>query len=78
MDAKRLIHEAMRLPAEARAALAGELLASLEDSELEPEREAAWSAEIRNRIDSYERGDVSPLPAEQALAEIRAVRGKAT
>lgn len=78
MDAKRLIDEAMRLPAEVRAALAGELLASLEDSELEPEREAAWSAEIRNRIDSYERGDVSPLPAKQALAEIRAVRGKAT
>ena len=41
MDAKRVIDEALQLPAEARAALAGELLASLEDSEIESDREAA-------------------------------------
>ena len=78
MDAKRVIDEALRLPADVRAALAGELLASLDGSELEPDREEAWSIEIRNRIDAYERGDVRALPAEDALAQIRAVRGKAT
>jgi hypothetical protein len=44
MDAKRIIDEALRLPVDIRAALAGELLASLDDSELEPDRETAWSA----------------------------------
>jgi putative addiction module component (TIGR02574 family) len=78
MDAKRVIDEALRLPAEVRAALAGELLASLDDSEVEPDREAAWNAEIRNRIDAYERGEVTAVPADEALAQIRAIRGKAT
>jgi putative addiction module component (TIGR02574 family) len=78
MDAKRVIDEALRLPADIRAALAGELLASLDDSELEADRDAAWSTEIRDRIEAYERGDVTAVPVEQALAQIRAVRGKAT
>jgi putative addiction module component (TIGR02574 family) len=78
MDAKRVIDEALRLPVDIRAALAGELLASLDDSELEPDREAVWSTEIRNRIDAYERGDVTAVPVDEALAQIRAVRGKAT
>jgi putative addiction module component (TIGR02574 family) len=78
MDAKRVVDEALRFPADMRAALAGELLASLDDAELEPEREAAWSTEIRERIDAYERGDVTAVPVEQALAQILAVRGKAT
>jgi putative addiction module component (TIGR02574 family) len=78
MDAKRVIDEALRLPAEVRAALAGELLASLDDSEVEPDREAAWNAEIRNRIEAYERGEVTAVPADEALAQVRAIRGKAT
>jgi putative addiction module component (TIGR02574 family) len=78
MDAKRVIDEALRLPVDIRAALAGELLASLDDSELEPDREAAWSTEIRDRIDAYERGDVTAVPVDEALTQIRAVRGKAT
>jgi putative addiction module component (TIGR02574 family) len=78
MDAKRVIDEALRLPVDIRAALAGELLASLDDSELEADREAAGSTEIRDRIDAYERGDVTAVPVDEALAQIRAVRGKAT
>jgi len=78
MDAKRVIDEALRLPVDIRAALAGELLASLDDSELEPDRDAAWSTEIRDRIDAYERGEVTAVPVDLALAQIRAVRGKAT
>jgi putative addiction module component (TIGR02574 family) len=78
MDAKRVIDEALRLPVDIRAALAGELLASLDDSEIEPDREAAWSTEIRDRIDAYERGDVTAVPVDEALAQIRAVHGKAT
>lgn len=72
MDAKRVIDEALSLPVDIRAALAGELLASLDHAELEPDREAAWSTEIRDRIDAYERGEVTAVPVDQALAQIRA------
>jgi putative addiction module component (TIGR02574 family) len=78
MDAKRVIDEALQLPAEARAALAGELLASLEDSEIESDREAAWAGEVQARIQAYERGEVTAVPAEDALAQVRAARGKTT
>ncbi|HKO90032.1 MAG TPA: addiction module protein [Polyangiaceae bacterium] len=78
MDAKRVIDEALQLPAEASAALAGELLASLEDSEIESDREAAWAVELRARIEAYERDEVTAVPVEDALAQIRAARGKAT
>jgi len=61
MDAKRVIDEALRLPAEIRAALAGELLASLDEIDVEADRESAWSAELRNRIDAYEHGEVVAL-----------------
>jgi putative addiction module component (TIGR02574 family) len=78
MDAKRVIDEALQLPAEARAALAGELLASLEDSEIESDREAVWALELRARIEAYERGEVAAVPADDALAQVRAARGKTT
>ena len=78
MDAKRVIDEALQLPAEARAALAGELLASLEDSEIESDREAAWAVELQARIQAYERVEVTAVPAEDALAQVRAARGKTT
>ena len=78
MDTKRVIDEALQLPPEARAALAGELLASLEDSEIESDREAAWAVELRARIEAYERGEVTALPADEALAQVRAARGKTT
>lgn len=79
MDAKRVIDEALRLPAEIRAALAGELLASLDEVEVEADRGSAWSAELQDRIAAYERGEVAALAADEALAQIRALgRGQAT
>jgi hypothetical protein len=78
-DGRKASHRRGPAPAcQHRAALAGELLASLDDSELDPDREAAWITEIRDRIDAYERGDVTAVPVDQALAQIRAVRVKAT
>ena len=79
MDAKRVIDEALRLPVEIRAALAGELLASLDGVEPETDRESAWSAELQNRIGAYERGEVAAISGDEALAQIHAVgRGQAT
>jgi putative addiction module component (TIGR02574 family) len=46
--ARKLLHDAMELPASARAELAADLLASL-DSEREANVEAAWASEIERR-----------------------------
>jgi hypothetical protein len=48
MDSRPLLLEALRLPEEKRAALAGELIESL-DTDVDLDAEAAWSAEIRAR-----------------------------
>jgi putative addiction module component (TIGR02574 family) len=45
----------MKLPPEARAALAGSLLESL-DTEVDADGEAAWSAEIERRLRGIEQG----------------------
>ena len=47
---KKVLEEALRLPAEARAALAGHLLESLDDS-VDEDVEMAWSKEIARRIE---------------------------
>jgi putative addiction module component (TIGR02574 family) len=77
MDAKRVIDEALRLPPDARAALAGQLLASLNDSEVDPDREGAWANEIRARLDAWERGELTSISEDDFLAGLaRAARGK--
>lgn len=68
MDAKRVIEEALRLPVDARAALAGELLASLDGSEVDPGREAAWADEIRHRIDAWEQGEMKSITSTDFLS----------
>src|SRR3972149_6721900 len=50
MDPKQLLAEALQLPPEERAAIAGELIQSL-DSHVDDDAEAAWSAEIRRRLE---------------------------
>jgi putative addiction module component (TIGR02574 family) len=47
-DATRVLEDALRLPAEERAEIADELLATLYDYQAEVE--AAWAAEIERRV----------------------------
>lgn len=54
--ARKLIEEALRLPIRDRAAVAAELLASL-DGDADPDVEAAWAAEIERRIRRVDAGD---------------------
>lgn len=58
---KKICEEALRLPAEARAALAGHLLESLDDS-VDEDVEAAWSKAILRRIDELDKGKVKAVP----------------
>ena len=48
-DTSRLLEATLKLPVEARAALAGSLLDSL-DSTIEADAEAAWEVEIARRL----------------------------
>lgn len=75
MDSKQLLVEALRLSEEERAALAGELIQSLE-SEVDADAEAAWSAEIRARLDRLDRGTGKTLPWSEARRRIQAAAGR--
>jgi putative addiction module component (TIGR02574 family) len=75
MDAKQLLFEALRLSEEERAALAGELIQSLE-REVDAGAEAAWSAEIRARLDRVDAGTATTIPWSEARRRIRAAAGR--
>jgi hypothetical protein len=55
MDAKQFLEQALRLPDEERAALAGELIQRL-DSDVDADAEAAWSSELRARLARVDAG----------------------
>jgi putative addiction module component (TIGR02574 family) len=76
MDAKQLLAEALRLSDEERAALAGELIQSL-DGEVDAEAEATWSSEIRARLDHLDAGTARTVPWSEARRRIHAAAGRA-
>jgi len=60
-DAAEILKDALALPTEARAALAGSLLESL-DTEVDEDAEAAWASEINRRVADLETGVLRPIP----------------
>ena len=71
MDARQLLAEALRLSDEERAALAGELIQSLE-REIDSDAEAAWSEEIRARLERLDAGTARTVPWAEARRRIHA------
>ena len=67
-----LLKKALALPAEARAALAGSLLESLEDT-VDASAEEVWSQEIARRIEELDSGKVKPIPWAEARRQISAI-----
>jgi len=65
-----LSKKAQTLTVEERAQLAQELLESVE-REVDPDVQAAWEAEIADRIAKYERGEAKLVPAEEVFAAAR-------
>jgi hypothetical protein len=64
-----VLKDAMVLDARERAALAEELLASLDDEHLdEAEVERLWVLEARQRLEAYRAGRTVPVPAQQVHA----------
>jgi putative addiction module component (TIGR02574 family) len=64
--------KALALPAETRAALAGSLLESLEDT-LDASAEEEWSQEIARRIAEVDSGKVKPIPWGEARRQISTI-----
>lgn len=71
---KELLEQAKELSDEDRAELGHELLVSVE-TELEEsieEVEKAWSAEVQRRLADLESGRAKSIPADEAIARVRA------
>jgi len=69
IDPRDLLQEAMKLPPEARAALAGSLLESL-DTEVDADAEAAWGVEIERRLREIDEGTATTFSWEEIRREI--------
>jgi len=69
IDAKDLLEQALKLPPEARAAIAGTLLESL-DNNIDEDSEAAWTRELEARIRELDSGAVRPVPWPEARKKI--------
>ena len=65
-----LSKKAQALTVEERAQLAQELLESVE-RDADPDVQAAWEAEIADRVGKYERGEAKLIPAEEVFAAAR-------
>ena len=70
-DAAAILKEALALPSEARAALAGSLLDSL-DTEVDEDAETAWATEVNRRLAELDRGAVRMIPWAEVRRRIAA------
>jgi putative addiction module component (TIGR02574 family) len=68
-EADKLLEEALRLPPEARAAIAGSLIESL-DEIVDPDAEQAWIVEIEKRIRELDSGQAKAIPWSEARRRI--------
>jgi putative addiction module component (TIGR02574 family) len=60
-DLEKVVAQALKLPSEARAALAGKLIESL-DPGVDEDAEETWSREIASRLVEAEGGTAKPVP----------------
>ncbi|MGH9202426.1 MAG: addiction module protein, partial [Vicinamibacterales bacterium] len=67
-DAAEILKEALALPTEARAALAGSLLDSL-DTDVDEDAEAAWATEVNRRVAELDSGAVKTIPWQRSAAD---------
>jgi putative addiction module component (TIGR02574 family) len=60
-DAAEILKEALALPTEARASLAGSLLDSL-DTDVDEDAEPSWATEVNRRVAELDSGAVKTVP----------------
>ena len=66
---KQILAEALKLPPVERAELVEDLLSSFE-FQSRTAVDALWAVEAEDRIDAFERGEMSTIPAKEVFAEI--------
>ncbi len=66
---KQILAEALELPPVERAELVENLLTSFEFQSRE-KIDALWAEEAEDRIDAFERGEMTAIPAKDVFAEI--------
>ena len=71
-EASELLKRALGLPPEARAALAGSLLESIDET-VDASAEEDWSHEIARRIEDLDSGRMKPIPWGEARRRISAI-----
>ena len=64
-DTTSILRELLKLPPEARAALAGSLLDSIDET-VDPDLEAEWEREISTRLEELDNSDVKAVPWSEA------------
>ena len=65
----QILSEALRLPPVERAELVESLLSSFEFRSRK-EIDALWAQEAEDRIDAYDRGEMTAIPAKKIFEEI--------
>jgi putative addiction module component (TIGR02574 family) len=71
-EVSELLRKALALPPEARAALAGSLLESLDET-VDASAEEDWNEEIARRIQQLDSGKVKPIPWAEARRQVSAI-----
>ncbi|MGA8298923.1 MAG: addiction module protein [Terriglobales bacterium] len=69
---QELLQKALSLPDSERAELAGSLIASL-DTNIDPDVDAAWQAEIARRADEVRSGKISTIPWSEVQRKARSL-----
>lgn len=64
-DTSKLFEKALSLPVEDRAALAGSLIESLDET-VDEDAEAAWEKEITRRVQKLDSGKAKTVPWSKA------------
>jgi putative addiction module component (TIGR02574 family) len=69
-DVQDVLAAALQLSVEARAAVAAELIHSLDQTEVPEDIEDAWAEEIQRRLTDVDAGNVTPVPWQEARRRI--------
>lgn len=71
---EQILVEAMSLPPIERAEVVEKLLSSF-DFTSRKEIDMLWAQEAESRIDAYDRGDISAIPAKEVFEKIERQKG---
>jgi len=67
---EKIIEQALEMPLKDRAAIAERLILSL-DVQTDPDAEATWQREIKQRVAEIEKGEVVCIPWEEVRERLR-------